>query len=202
MVFDVCRGMLADPADAEDAFQATFLVLSQKAGSLKRQEALASWLYGIAHHLALKIKARSERRRTCESRVVRRPPEQPLTSISVRDAQEILGQGLARLPDKLRAPPVLCYLEGLTQDEAAEQFEKIIVKSGQQGQLVYLRDVVRDPVYDKEGRVVESGIERGAKNYDVNSYLDGQPSITLAVGNRPSRRLFAISDGAVPYAAV
>ncbi len=68
---------------------------------------------------------------------------------------------------------------------SAEQFEGIIVKAGDEGQLVYLRDVVRDPVYDKDGRIVESGIELGAKNYDVNSYLDGQPSTTLAVFQLP-----------------
>jgi multidrug efflux pump len=66
-----------------------------------------------------------------------------------------------------------------------EQFEKIVVKAGEKGELVYLRDVVRDPVYDKQGRVTESGVELGAKNYDVNSYLDGQPSVTLAAFQLP-----------------
>jgi multidrug efflux pump len=65
------------------------------------------------------------------------------------------------------------------------QFEKIVVKAGEKGELVYLRDVVRDPVYDKQGRVTESGVELGAKNYDVNSYLDGQPSVTLAAFQLP-----------------
>ncbi len=66
-----------------------------------------------------------------------------------------------------------------------EQFEKIVIKTGAKGQLVYLRDVVRDTTYDEQGRVETSGVELGAKNYDVNSYLDGEPSITLAVFQLP-----------------
>lgn len=68
---------------------------------------------------------------------------------------------------------------------SVEQFEKIVVKGGDKGQLVYLRDVVRDPVRDATGRIVESGIVLGAKNYDVNSYLSGEPSVTLAVFQLP-----------------
>lgn len=66
-----------------------------------------------------------------------------------------------------------------------QQFEDIIVKRGEQGQVVFLRDVVREKVYDEFGRVTEKGIELGAKNYDVNSYLDGEPSATLAVFQLP-----------------
>ena len=67
----------------------------------------------------------------------------------------------------------------------AEQFEEIVVKRGSGGQLVYLRDVVRDTTFDEHGRIVERGVELGAKNYDVNSYLDGEPSVTLAVFQLP-----------------
>jgi multidrug efflux pump subunit AcrB len=66
-----------------------------------------------------------------------------------------------------------------------EQFEEIVVKRGTEGQVVYLRDVVREKTFDSAGRVVEKGIELGAKNYDVNSYLDGEPSVTLAVFQLP-----------------
>ena len=66
-----------------------------------------------------------------------------------------------------------------------KQFEDIIVKRGEQGQVVFLRDVVREKTYDDAGRVTEKGIELGAKNYDVNSYLDGDPSATLAVFQLP-----------------
>jgi len=66
-----------------------------------------------------------------------------------------------------------------------EQFENIMLKTGQEGQVVYLRDVVRDTVEDEQGRMVVRGIELGAKNYDVNSYLDGEPSVTIAVFQLP-----------------
>jgi multidrug efflux pump len=65
------------------------------------------------------------------------------------------------------------------------QFEDIIVKTGKEGQVVYLRDVVRDKQFDDAGRATEKGVELGAKNYDVNSYLDGQPSVTLAAFQLP-----------------
>jgi multidrug efflux pump len=66
-----------------------------------------------------------------------------------------------------------------------EQFEDIVIKTGETGAVVQLRDVVRDDVYDKDGKLVEKGVELGAKNYDVNSYLDGEPSVTLAVFQLP-----------------
>jgi multidrug efflux pump len=66
-----------------------------------------------------------------------------------------------------------------------EDFEKIVVRSGDAGSLVYLRDVVRDTTRDKDGNIVTGGVELGAKNYDVNSYLDGEPSVTLAVFQLP-----------------
>ncbi len=73
--------------------------------------------------------------------------------------------------------------QGRLQSE--EQFEQIVVKRGSTGTLVYLRDVVREKKYDDQGRVIQKGIEVGAKNYDVNSYLDGEPSVTMAVFQLP-----------------
>jgi multidrug efflux pump len=73
--------------------------------------------------------------------------------------------------------------QGRLVDE--EEFGKIIVKSGEQGQNVFLRNLVRDSKYDVEGKVIEKGIELGAKNYDVNSYLDGKPAVTMAVFQLP-----------------
>ncbi|MFO1093427.1 MAG: efflux RND transporter permease subunit [Planctomycetaceae bacterium] len=66
-----------------------------------------------------------------------------------------------------------------------EQFEQIVIKTGEKGQLVYLKDVVRDPTFDERGQHLTKGVELGAKNYDVNSYLDGEPSVTLAVFQLP-----------------
>jgi RNA polymerase sigma factor (sigma-70 family) len=121
MVLRVCRRVLGNDHDAEDAFQGTFLVLSRKTHSLRRQESVASWLYGVAYRLALRGRAEMVRRRSHESRVSPRPPHDPLAEISVREAQAVVDQELAGLPEKYRAPLVLCCLEGVARDEAAQR---------------------------------------------------------------------------------
>jgi RNA polymerase sigma factor (sigma-70 family) len=122
MVLRVCRRVLQDGHAAEDAFQAAFLVLSRKAASLRQADAVGSWLYGVAYRLALKARAQSARRRTCESRgAAVRSADDPLAELSVCEARAILDEELARLPEKYRAPLVLCCLEGKTRDEAARQ---------------------------------------------------------------------------------
>ena len=78
--------------------------------------------------------------------------------------------------------------------ESAENFDKIIVKTGARGQNVYLKDVVRDTKYAPDGRVLEKGVELGAKNYDVNSYLDGKPAVTLAVFQLPGSNALKTAD--------
>src|SRR5262249_16292413 len=103
------------------AFQATFLVLATKAASLRRQESLGHWLYGVAHRLAWKAKTRAARRRAREGRGAPAPPADPLTEITVRDAHDLPPHKLARLPEKDGAPRVLCGVEGLARGEAARQ---------------------------------------------------------------------------------
>ncbi len=118
-VLGVCRRLLRHAQDAEDAFQATFLLLARKAGSLRRQEAVGCWLYGVARRVALKAQARAARQRRREEQVPERPPGDPLAEISLREAQALLDQELLRLPIALQGPLLLCCLEGLTRDEAA-----------------------------------------------------------------------------------
>jgi RNA polymerase sigma factor (sigma-70 family) len=119
MVWGVCRRVLRDPHDAEDAFQATFLVLVRRAASIASPELLANWLYGVAHQTALKARATRTRRRTREKQVTDMPdpaaPEQPLWD----DLRPLLDRELTRLPDKYRAAIILCDLEGKTRTEAA-----------------------------------------------------------------------------------
>jgi RNA polymerase sigma factor (sigma-70 family) len=121
MVFRLCRRLLQSEQDAEDAFQATFLVLATRPACVRRKESLGNWLYGVAHRLAWKAKTKAARRRAREGQSSPAPPPDPLTEITVREAQEIFHQELARLPEKYRAPVVLCCLEGLARDEAARQ---------------------------------------------------------------------------------
>jgi RNA polymerase sigma factor (sigma-70 family) len=120
MVLAVCRRVLGDSHAAEDAFQATFLVLVRKAGMLRRQGSLAGWLYTVARHAALRARTDAQRRRERERHATPRPPE-PEPDLGWGELRPVLDEEINRLPDKFRAPLVLCYLEGLTNEEAAQQ---------------------------------------------------------------------------------
>jgi RNA polymerase sigma factor (sigma-70 family) len=120
MVLRVCRRILHDSHDAEDVFQATFLVLSRKAASLRRRDSVGCFLHGVAYRLALKARTQFAQQRLHENRaVVEKQAVDPLAELTVREAQAILDEELARLPEKHRTPLVLCCLEGKTRDEAA-----------------------------------------------------------------------------------
>jgi RNA polymerase sigma factor (sigma-70 family) len=121
MVLAVCRRVLGNLHDAEDAFQATFLLLARKAGSLQREGSVGNWLYGVATRLSLRARAAAARRRDRERRAAAWSGPDPLADLTVREAQQILDEELARLPDRYRAALVLCCLEGMTRDDAARQ---------------------------------------------------------------------------------
>jgi RNA polymerase sigma factor (sigma-70 family) len=119
MVLRVCRRVLGDAHDAEDAFQATFLVLAQKAGAIRKGASVASWLRGVAYRVAGKARARAARPRpTCGAAAAQ---GDTADEVSWREVRAVLDAELGRLPEECRAPLVLCYLEGLTQDEAARR---------------------------------------------------------------------------------
>ena len=120
MVWGVCRRVLGDGPDAEDAFQAAFLVLMQKARSISRREVLASWLYGVALRTAVSARRDLRRRRAKETLVDRMPDvkDSPRES-SDRLEVVVIDEELARLPASYRSAIVLCDLEGATQREAA-----------------------------------------------------------------------------------
>src|SRR5262249_17480094 len=107
--------------DAEDAFQATFLVLARNARSIRRRDGLASWLHGVAYRVALKARAAGVRRQALEAKAAAPLPVCPADDLSWGEVRAIVHGEVAALPEDFRAPLVLCYLEGLTQDEAARQ---------------------------------------------------------------------------------
>jgi RNA polymerase sigma-70 factor (ECF subfamily) len=119
MVWGVCRRVLTNHQDAEDAFQATFFVLARKAAAVVPKDMVANWLYGVAHQAALHA-GRTAARRKARERQVTSMPEPALTDNDPwPDLQPILDQELSRLPDKYRAVVVLCDLEGKGRKEAA-----------------------------------------------------------------------------------
>ncbi len=118
MVLGLCRRVLRNQHDAEDAFQATFLVLARKGGSIRRPGALAGWLLHVARRVALRARASTDRRRLRESQMAR-PEPAGFPEAPDADVHAILADELSRLPEKYRAAVVLCYLEGRTHAEAA-----------------------------------------------------------------------------------
>jgi RNA polymerase sigma factor (sigma-70 family) len=121
MVFGVCLRVLGDGHDAEDAFQATFLVLARKAASVIRRDKVANWLYGVAFRTAKQARGRSARRRAREERVGMLPQIEPCDGDDGDELRGILDEELARLPARYRAPIVLCELEGMSRQEAARR---------------------------------------------------------------------------------
>ncbi len=118
MVWDVCRGVLSDPHAAEDAFQATFLVLARRADSIRRRDAVGPWLHGVARRVAVRAKATASRRHRREGQVMEMtasPTPDPIR----REQIEAMHEEVDRLAEKYRAPLVLCYFEGRTHVEAA-----------------------------------------------------------------------------------
>jgi RNA polymerase sigma factor (sigma-70 family) len=119
-VLGVCQALLRHHQDAEDAFQATFLVLARKADSIRRRECLGSWLHGVACRVARKARAAAARRQAVEAKAVPAPAPSA-DDLSWGEVRAILHTELAALPARFREPLVLCYLQGLTQEETARQ---------------------------------------------------------------------------------
>jgi RNA polymerase sigma factor (sigma-70 family) len=121
MVVGVCRRLLSQTHDAEDAFQATFLVLARKAASIRKGASVGSWLHGVAVHVARKSRLQASRRRLRERGRAVPAVADAGDAITWGELRFVLDEELARLPRAWRAPLILCYLEGQTQDEAARR---------------------------------------------------------------------------------
>jgi len=119
MVLDVCRNILGNEQDAEDAFQATFLVLAQKAGAIRKKSSVGSWLYGVAYRTAVKAQAQFAKRQKHEARAPSRTPVASGESLTWHEVQQVLYAELNGLTERYRAVLVHCYLEGKTQDQMA-----------------------------------------------------------------------------------
>ena len=140
MVLCLCRQMLRDAQEAEDAFQAAFLVLARKAGAIRRRPLLSAWLYGVAYKVAARLRGRLWRRHARE-----KPAD--LDAVYAADQSEpsdlapVVQAEVQRLPDKYRDPVVLCYLEGRTHEEAARLLDWPL--GTVKGRLARARDLLR-----------------------------------------------------------
>jgi RNA polymerase sigma factor (sigma-70 family) len=121
MVLGVCRRVLRQAQDAEEAFQATFLLLARQAHAIRQSGSVGPWLHGAAYRIALKARTQGARRRRREREAAAAPRPEAPSAAAWRELQAVLDEELGRLPARYRAPLVLCYLEGKTQEEAAAQ---------------------------------------------------------------------------------
>jgi polysaccharide biosynthesis/export protein len=126
MVLRVCRNVLSDSGDAQDAFQATFLVLVERRHSIRRLESVGSWLYGVACRVAARARVEAARRRVAERRggelrIVQAVDPAESNEPDHAEFGPIIQEEVRRLPEKYRAVVALCYWEGLTQEQAATQ---------------------------------------------------------------------------------
>jgi RNA polymerase sigma factor (sigma-70 family) len=155
MVLHVCRQLLRDAHDAEDAFQATFLVLVRKAGSIRERELLGNWLYGVAHRVAARMRTVTARRRTREGRGGAMADVEAGSEPRPSDLQPVLHEEVNRLPDKYRVAVVLCYLEGKSYEEAARAMRRPVGTI--KGRLARARKLLRSRLV-RRGLVMSMGL--------------------------------------------
>lgn len=153
MVLGVCRRLLGQDSDADDAFQVTFLVLARKAGTVFWRESVASWLYGVAYRTAQKLRTRAARRTRHEQGAAALQPTTVEEHPEARELRQVLDVELQRMPEKFRMPLLLCCLQDQTVDEAAQHLGWSFATL--KGRLQRGRDMLRE-------RLQRRGIELSA----------------------------------------
>lgn len=207
MVMGVCRRVLRNEHDAEDAFQATFMVLVRKAASIGKPELLSNWLYGVAYRTALEARATEARRRKREKLVSAVPEPAAVKPNECRELLPLLDRELSGLPDKYRSAVVLCDLEGKTRKEAARQLG--IPEGTLSGRLTTARRLLARRLR-RHGSVVSGGALGAAFSQAKVSaeapaalvYSTGKAAGSLAGGTSAavgilSAKVIALADGVI-----
>jgi RNA polymerase sigma factor (sigma-70 family) len=178
MVLGICRRMLGASPEAEDAFQATFLVLVRRARDLGPRDAIGPWLYGVATRVAARARTQMARhRRYRENPPGFAIPDRSGSTIDP-DLVEILDQELSRLPGKYRSPLVLCYLEGRTHEEAARDLQWPL--GTVKGRLARARELLRTRLA-RRGFAPSAGVVGVLSSPDLQMFLD-RPLVGRTVG--------------------
>lgn len=169
MVLACCRRVTGRSHDADDAFQAAFLVLARRAGHVTRPELLANWLYGVAYRTALEARAA---RRRAEERLVHAAPEpaSPVPADDSAELRQVIDEELARLPDKYRAAVVLCELEGVSRAAAAAQLG--IPEGTLSSRLAHARKVLAE-------RLTRRGVTAGVSAVGVALSSDAAATVVV-----------------------
>jgi RNA polymerase sigma factor (sigma-70 family) len=141
LVHGVCRRSLGNTHDADDAFQATFLVLVRSARSIRRLKSVGSWLHGVARRIAYKMRAGTFRRRGHEQQAAELRPTQHVDDMTLGELKKILDEEIENLPRNFREPLILCCLEGKSRDEAAQELGWSV--GAVKGRLERARDALR-----------------------------------------------------------
>ena len=185
MVLGVCRRALRDPHDAEDAFQATFLVLARRAGAIRDRERLARWLFGVALRISARARVLAGRRRDRE-----RPAPSELAGPEFDPAgwelRAILDEEIGRLPGRYRSPVVLCYLEGRSHTEAARQLGWPV--GTVKGRLSRARDLLRS-------RLLRRGLSVPAAALAMATACDASAAVPEALIQSTTRIAPAFAAG-------
>jgi RNA polymerase sigma factor (sigma-70 family) len=175
LVLGVCRRVLKDPDDVEDAFQATFLVLVRRAAALDGERSLGPWLHTVAYHAALKARTVAARRRAIEEQARHAAARESHATGAWDDLRLVLDEELSRLPQKYRSPLVLCYLEGKTNEEAARLLGW--TKGTVSGRLARARDLLR-------GRLSRRGLALSAPSLVLLVQQDASATVPVALVER------------------
>jgi RNA polymerase sigma factor (sigma-70 family) len=200
LVFGVCQSLLRNPHDAEDAFQATFLVLARKAGSLRQPDLLGPWLHGVAHRTARRLKDKNARRMRHEAKAAMsgaRPSSNPnrhQSGQANRDEIEALHQEIKRLPQRYRTAIVLCDLQGLTHEEAARRLGRRVGTIS--SQLSRARERLRTRLH-RRGLAFSAGVMAAA----IDSSRASAMPVTLVGSTVKNAMILSTGLGATSGAA-
>jgi RNA polymerase sigma factor (sigma-70 family) len=206
MVLGVCKSVLHNLHDAEDAFQAAFLVLARKAGSIHRREAVSAWLYRVAYHLAVKAQASAARRKIHEQRAAAMPPADPVLDMSLRELRNVLNEELRRLPEQYRAPVVLCCLEEKSLEEAARLlgWTKGAVKGRLQRGRERLRQRLRRRGLNLSAGLIAVALSTSSASAQVSAALTAstlRAALQVAAGEKPAAGVISANVAALVQGA-